>query len=186
MRNIVSTVVIVALAVSVVSFFAAPWVAFRALRAAAAAGDVAGIGAVADITAVRQSLRAQLSATVPTPAPKLLEDPLGALGHALRQPITLPPDVDAYLTPAAMAELANANADAVKRPETSPFMPGDLLPGLHQSEVRFWDLKRTQIAVASPRDPARQTLFTFERRGFFTWRLVHIRLPAAPAVPSAK
>lgn len=178
LKRTLSGLVAVAIVLTVVSFFAAPWVAFRALRAAAAAGDVQGIAAVVDYNAVRTSLRPQLGDdAASTPPPKVWQDPMGALARAIRPPGNAA-DIEAYLTPQTIAELSNARAVGGARPKGTPFRVGDLLPGLRSSEVRFWDPNRSRIAVVSPRDPAYETIFTFERRGPFTWKLVHIGLPA--------
>ena len=43
--------------------------------------------------------------------------------------------------------------------------------------VPYWGMNRTRIAVKRPAAEDRVTVFTFERRALFTWKLVHIQLP---------
>jgi hypothetical protein len=47
----------------------------------------------------------------------------------------------------------------------------------------FWGVNRVRMAVED--EGGSRTVFTFERRGLFEWRLVHIGLPdgAAPPAP---
>lgn len=179
MKRLFSVLLVVGLVGFGLSFLGAPWFAFRSLRAAAAAGDVQGVAAVVDYNALRQSLRPQLGEpALNVPPPSIWQDPIGAIGRAIR-PTEHQADIDSYLTPQALAELTNAKADEGPRADGVPFKAGDLLPGLHGSEVRFWDPNRSRIAVVTAGKPDKETVFTFERRGLLAWKLVHIGLPQA-------
>jgi hypothetical protein len=48
----------------------------------------------------------------------------------------------------------------------------------------YWGLNRARMSVAD--DGGSETVFTFERKGMFEWKLVHVGLPegAAPAPPT--
>ncbi|MFN7109904.1 MAG: DUF2939 domain-containing protein, partial [Brevundimonas sp.] len=108
MKRLFGNVLILAVVVAAVAFFVAPAVGFFAIRSAAEAGDVQGLSRLIDFTAVRQSLRPQLSgrAQALAPPPSFLEDPIGAVRRQMeRNPVLNGPDVDAYLTPAALAAL---------------------------------------------------------------------------------
>jgi hypothetical protein len=50
--------------------------------------------------------------------------------------------------------------------------------------VRYWGPNRSRIGVKDPGQP-REAAFTFARRGFFTWKLVRLGLPANPVQPPA-
>lgn len=168
--------IVAALAVGAICYFAAPWMAFRALRSAALADDVRTMSELMDVGAVRASLRAQLNGDEPGAAPSVLDDPLGALKAITGGRIgAAAPDVEGYLTTAAMTHLTHA------RPHQpgAPFRSGDLLPGLHDSTIRYWGPNRVRIAALAPGAGDAESLFTFERRGLFKWRLTQIRLPAA-------
>jgi hypothetical protein len=169
MRRI-STWIIVGLAVFALAFLAAPWFAFRALRADARDQDVQGLAQVVDFPAVRASLRPQVrELTAKAPPPDLWTDPVGAVRHALEPIDPAPPAIDRYLTPAGLHALSLGQAPprAGARAPVAGRAPFPVL--------RFWGVRRVRFAVTAP--PRGPTVFTFARRGLFTWRLVHIKLP---------
>lgn len=184
MKRLLTALVIIGLVGFGVSYLAAPWMSFRALRAAAAASDVSGLQDVVDYNAVRASLRSQLGEDPPNvPPPSLWQDPIGAIRGAIGQPIRRRgPDIDSYLTPQALAKLTNAAANEGKE-AGAPFRAGDLLPGLRGSKISFWDPTRTRISTLVPGHPDQETVFTFERRSLLRWKLVHLRLPAPVGAP---
>jgi hypothetical protein len=186
MRRVVIILVLVVLLFGAGAYFGGPWLTFRALRAAAVANDVQGLAQVIDYDATRGALRAELGDTVgKTPPPSLWQDPVGAIGRLLGQPLQ-PLNVDIYMTPAALADLSDAAADKQPRPKGAPVMAGDLLPGLHGSTIDYWEPNRARIAVRGPaQDRDHQVLFTFERRSLWRWKLVHLRLPKAATAGSA-
>ena len=186
MKRAFLIVLIAALVVVGVGFTLGPWLSFRALRAAAVANDSAGIAQVVDYYAARTALHAQLDgAQAHTPPPSVWQDPLGALGRLLGDPIQAAKvNVDSYLTPEALTNLTQAN-NHTRRAKDEDWMAGDLIPGLHGSEVRYWDPGRARNAARYPGHL--EVIFTFERRSLTSWKLVHIRLPAprnAPPPPS--
>jgi hypothetical protein len=185
LKKLFGNLLLLAVIVAVVSFFVAPAVAFFGIRSAADANDVAGLSRLIDFGAVRQSLRPQLSGNpaAMAPAPTFLEDPIGAVRRQFEPTdgVTVA-DADAYLTPAALAGLTRgegryasqrsslpASAEAVANPLPAPV---------------FWGVNRARLAVTD--EGGSRTVFTFERKGPFEWKLVHIGLPegSAPAVPA--
>lgn len=184
-KRLFGNLVLAAVVVAVFAFFAAPAVAFFAIRSAAEAGDVAGLSRLIDFGAVRQSLRPQLAGRPEAlaPAPSFLEDPIGAFRRQWDQqnPLQRQPDVNAYLTPAALSGLLRGEGRYASQRTLAGAPPG--------TEVRkpwprpaYWAVNRVRMAVAD--QGGSRTLFTFERRGPFEWKLVHIGLPegAAPLV----
>nr|WP_314527102.1 DUF2939 domain-containing protein [uncultured Brevundimonas sp.] len=184
-KRLFGNLVLAAVVVAVFAFFAAPAVAFFAIRSAAEAGDVAGLSRLIDFGAVRQSLRPQLAGRPEAlaPAPSFLEDPIGAFRRQWDQqnPLQRQPDVNAYLTPAALSGLLRGEGRYASQRTLAGAPPG--------TEVRkpwprpaYWSVNRVRMAVAD--QGGSRTLFTFERRGPFEWKLVHIGLPegAAPLV----
>ena len=183
MRRLLSSLVLLVMILCAGAYLGGPWLTFRALRAAAVAGDTQGLAQVIDYDATRASLRAEFGAdTGKTPPPSLWQDPVGAVSRLFGQPLQAQ-NVDLYMTPKALVRLSNATADREPRPKSSPFMAGDLLPGLHGSTIDYWDPNRARIAVRGPaaEDRDHQVIFTFERRSLFRWKLVHLRLPSADA-----
>jgi hypothetical protein len=180
MQRFLTMVLAIAVIVAAASFVAAPYFAFFALRSAAANQDVQGLGKLVDYDAVRSSLRAQLiGPSAEGPAPSLVEDPIGAIQHAIA-PMKPTPEVDAYLTPQGLYGLTvGEGRNAAKKGGGAP-QPGSGPAPM----VRYWGVDRCRLAVAS-KDPAwDETVFTFERQGIFRWRLVQVRLPGKIGAPA--
>lgn len=180
-KRLILNLIVVALVVAVVSFFAAPLVAFYGVRAAAQAGDVQGLTQLIDYDAVRASLRPQLSnRPVPrTPPPSILQDPIGAIRRQFDQTVQPPappgPDVETYLQPRALEGLTLGYGHGAPVFDTPP--NGSQPRGRSvRPWPRYWSVNRARVAVKAPLGTA-ETLFTFERRGPFEWKLVHIGLP---------
>jgi hypothetical protein len=187
MKKLFGNLILFAVIAAVISFFAAPAVGFFAIRSAADANDVAGLARLIDFGAVRQSLRPQLSGNpaAMAPAPTFMEDPIGAVRRQLEQTSAAgQPDVDAYLTPGALAGLTRGEGRFASQRAVAPTgatanpMPAPV----------FWSVNRARMAVTD--EGGSRTIFTFERRGPFEWKLVHVGLPegvaptVAPAPPS--
>lgn len=187
MKIFIGRLFVAALVIATISFFSAPLVAFFALRSAAEAQDVAGLARLVDFGAMRQSLRPQLSGRPAdlAPPPSFLEDPIGAIQNQLqRNPIVRAPDVEAYMTPNGLAGLTNGEGRAAAEP---PLPPSATDPNVAHNpfpKPRYWGFNRARMGVAG-RD-GQETLFTFERRGPFEWKLVHVGLPADPATTVAQ
>jgi hypothetical protein len=49
--------------------------------------------------------------------------------------------------------------------------------------ILYWDPDRVRIAVERPGARDKVTVFTFERRDWFVWKLVKIGLPAGETRP---
>ncbi len=177
-RLIVTLVVLAA-----ISFFAAPGVAFFALRSAAESNDAAGLSRLVDYAAVRQSLRPQLDGdpAAVAPAPTFMEDPIGAVRRQIEQATAAPtPDVDAYLTPAALAALTRGEGRYASQRGIGPQpSPDATTTGGPMPRPVYWGLNRARMSVAD--DGGSETVFTFERKGLFEWKLVHVGLPEGVA-----
>lgn len=178
MKRLLFNLFIAALVIAGVAFFAAPGIAFFALRSNAQSNDVQGLTSVVHYDAVRASLRPQLDgrpeATVPPPS--ILTDPIGAVRARLEQGARPAPDVEAYLTPQALYALSvgegrwavqwsRPSASTTNAPSSDEPFP----------TPKYWGFNRARLAVKD--DGGSETLFTFERKGPFEWKLVHIGLP---------
>lgn len=180
MKTVLSRLLLLGLIVSAIAFVVAPVVTFFGIRSAAQANDVAGLARLIDFAAVRDSLRPQLAnrPEVMTPAPSFVDDPIGAFRRRFDQ-ATAPaaPNPDTYLTPDALSALmAGEGRYASTRTVTAEGR--EPWPGL-----RYWGFNTTRLAVEDAGGSA--TIFTFERRAPFEWKLVHIGLPegATPVAP---
>lgn len=184
MKKLLGNLLLLAVVVAVVSFFAAPGVAFFGIRSAADANDIAGLSRLIDFPAVRQSLRPQLSGNpaAMAPAPTFLEDPIGAVRRQFDPGAAASTaDADAYLTPAALAGLTRGEGRYASQRTVRPDAASTRSP---LPEPVFWGVNRVRVAVTD--EGGSRTIFTFERKGPFEWKLVHIGLPegAAPAPPA--
>jgi hypothetical protein len=165
--------IVLAIFVFAAAFATAPWFAFRALKAAAQYEDVQAIGELVDFPAVRRSLTGQLIADAPAAQPE---------GKKAIEPIAPPePKVDRYLTVAGVSALTRGYAPgkaplAASRDASMTGQVKDAIKGPYPG-IAYWDPNRVRIAVKRPDGSGKITIFTFERRALFTWKLVHIRLP---------
>jgi len=177
-KRLILNLIVIALVIAGFCFFAAPVTAFFAIRAAAEASDVQGLTRLIDYDAVRASLRPQVSGRVEpmTPPPSFIQDPVGAVRRQFEQSVTPrapdAPDVDTYLTPRALTALTRGAGRAA---------PTAAMPQARLPRLRYWGVDRARLAVRDAAGAA--TLFTFERRGSFEWKLVQIGLPG-PAAPA--
>ena len=183
MKTILGRLVLAAIALAVIAFFAAPAVAFFGVRSAAQSDDIAGLQRLIDFDAVRASLRPQLSGRpeAMAPPPSFLNDPIGAVRRQFEDAAAPQgPDPDAYLTPDALDGLTRAEgryaAVRVARPGTDEASAPWPRPV-------YWSDNRARMEVTD--EGGSDTVFTFERKGAFEWKLVHIGLPegATPATP---
>jgi hypothetical protein len=183
MKNSLFKIVLLALAIFAIAFVAAPFNAYRALRAATQAEDVQATSDLVDFPAVRKSLAAQLSPdeTRTAEPPTLWQDPIGAMKRAWQDAVPTEPKVDRYITIAGLGDVLRGYPPGAAPPEPKPdgsiggaakgFVRGPW-PG-----VAYLDLGRIRLTVKRPGQPAKVTLLTFERRSLFTWKLVHVQLP---------
>lgn len=189
MGQIIGRLITAFFVITAIAFFAAPAVGFFAIRSAAEANDVEGLSRLIDFTAVRQSLRPQMSGRpeAMAPEPTFMEDPIGAVRRQFeQQAITGAPDVDGYLTPVAIAALTRGEGRlAAQRSQATPASTEETTTGGPMPRPVFWGVNRARMAVTD--EGGSETVFTFERKGPFEWKLVHIGLPdgATPARPPA-
>jgi hypothetical protein len=151
------------------AFAAAPFFAFRALKAAARDGDGQALAELVDYPAVRQGLRPQMAARpVPAPAPPdIWSDPMGAVRRAIEPLTPPPPAVEPLLNAQGLYDLTRGY-----RPGKAPSAaPGD--GGF--PKLRYWAPNRARFSVAA--GAQQPVVFSFQRRDLFTWKLVQIRLP---------
>lgn len=173
-----AAIVLALLLIASFAFFSAPWFAFRALRSAAQYGDTAAVEALVDFNAVRSSLSLQLGeqkTPVTAEPPSVWRDPLGAMRRALG-PIAPPrrePVIDRYLSIEGLSALTDGYA-----PGSAPAEAQHPFP-----TIRYWDFDRARLAVPRPGAREKATIFTFERRDWFTWKLVQIGLPKGETDP---
>jgi hypothetical protein len=183
MRTSLFRIVLLALAIFAVAFAAAPFNAYRALRAATAAEDVQAVSDLVDFPAVRKSLVAQLDPDEARTAepPTIWQDPIGAVKRAWKDVAPTAPKVDRYLTVAALGDVVRGYPPGAG-PQATP--PDRSMTGTAKSlvsgpwpGVAYFGLERVRFSVKRPGEPDTVTVLTFERRALFVWKLVHVQLP---------
>ncbi|HEY0052804.1 MAG TPA: DUF2939 domain-containing protein [Caulobacteraceae bacterium] len=179
MKRFLTTVLMIAVIGAALAFLAAPLFAFFSLRSSAQARDVQTLSELIDFNAVRTSLRPQLSGDMrpQSPAPSILQDPIGALRRQFEQ-VRPAPDVENFLTPDALAGLTDGEGRlAAQRSQTGVTLPAPAEGAFRAPwpRIRYWDFNRVRLAVADL--GGAETVFTFARKTVFGWRLVHIGLP---------
>ena len=185
MKTILGRLVLAAIALAVVAFFVAPAVAFFGIRSAAQVDDVAGLQRLVDFDAVRGSLRPQLSGRpeAMAPPPSFMNDPIGAFRRQFEDTVApRGPDPDAYLTPDAIDGLTRGEGRYASLRAPTRGTDANAAPWPRPT---YWGVNRARMAVID--DGGSETAFTFERRGPFEWKLVHVGLPdgATPSLPRA-
>lgn len=170
MQRILTWLLVMVASVAAVSFVAAPYVAFFAIRSAADAQDVQGLSQLVDFDSVRASLKTGMSPPQ-SPAPSVLQDPIGAFNNAIRPIVQPTPPVDPYLTPQGLSNLTRGQGRDAIRPQTPGAAPESPWPA-----VQYWGFNRCRLTVHDHKHA--DTVFTFERKGAFSWKLVQVGLPA--------
>lgn len=176
--KIIGNLILAAVVLLVISFFAAPGVAFFGLRSAADSGDVAELDRLVDYGAMRKALGPQLTGRVETltPPPSILEDPIGAVQRQFqRGPVAEGPRADAYLTPAALGALTRGEGRSAALRSEAESAEAEPPSGGPFPRPVYWGMDRARMAVTG--DSGGETVFTFARTGFFSWHLVHVSLP---------
>jgi len=176
--KIIGNLILAAVVLLVISFFAAPGVAFFGLRSAADSGDVAELDRLVDYGAMRKAIGPQLTGRVETltPPPSILEDPIGAVQRQFqRGPAPEGPTADAYLTPAALGALTRGEGRSAALRSEAESAGAEPPSGGPWPRPVYWSMDRARMAVTG--DSGGETIFTFARTGFFSWHLVHVSLP---------
>ncbi|MDQ0462423.1 hypothetical protein QO010_000171 [Caulobacter ginsengisoli] len=183
MRLSLFKIAVLLLALGGITFAVAPFFAFRALKAATAAEDVQAVSELVDYAALRKSLTSQLVDTAPKTgeAPSIWQDPIGALKNAL-QPLAPPePKVDAYMTLDGLSALTRGYQPGHAPPAAKPdkTMSGQARAIVKDPWARpsYWGPNRTRLTVSRPGQKSKKTTLIFERKGWFTWKLVAVQLP---------
>ena len=179
MKRVIGNLLLLGLVATVASAFLAPAVAFLGIRSAAQADDVVALRSLIDYGAVRMSLRPQLSgrAEALTPAPSFMDDPIGAVRRQFEVAAApAGPDPDAFLTPDALGGLMRGRG-RYAIVGSAATTPENVEPAPTPRPI-YWGINLARLAVTD--EGGSRTIFTFERRGLFEWKLVHIGLPDGP------
>ena len=160
------------------------WVV-RQMQAAARAGDGATFNEYVDYGRLRESLKPQLPALVGASPPATSEGPSAWISTLVRARSDRL--VDALVRPEVVMQLMRVGRLAPREGEPPPGAPSaPSAPDGPRSGRLVWTDERpgpdlyVVYALREGADPAQRIGLVFERSGFARWRLVGLRLAAAP------
>jgi hypothetical protein len=162
----------------IIAYLASPVLGYYRIQEAARSGNQDALEATVDFPAVRESLKAQLSAGLAAKAqsdPKLKSNPFARFGMMLAGAL-VGKVVDTYLTPEAIGQMVS-QAKAPGLEAQSP-VDGIANPKL-EKHYAYISLDRFRVTAVDPSHPDRPFSFVMERRWLFDWKLIRIELPAA-------
>jgi hypothetical protein len=178
-KSLIVSVSVGALALFGIAWAAAPVLTAQALIRAAKAGDERKIEALVDFPALRESVKAELTAELAARMsrdPRLADSGLGGLGMMLA-PMILSGAVDAVVTPRVVAHMVTtAEApDPARRPE--PETAGEKGAGddIHQA-WGYRSLNEFAVTLTDRDQPDDHLALILERRGLFDWKLAAVDL----------
>lgn len=185
MRNRVILIVGGLLVLFAIAYFGSPYLAVRNLREAAKSVDADALESSVDFPAVRDSLKSQINAAL---VRKMSEDssmksnPFAGLG-LMMAPAIVDHMVDSFVTPDGVAAMARGQKPNEPKAEADN--------GIEYS-YSWVNLDRFRVRMRNPAQAKDGPSLLFERRGFFSWKLIRIEIddlmndaPTAPAVPEA-
>lgn len=166
----IAVVGVPAIAVLLAALYFSPYIMLYNLRTAAEAGDVVGIADRVDFPAVRESLKASLTASITKNAAKTLQDnPFASFGTMLAGAMasTL---VEQMITPEAIARMVlEGRSKKAEGDEAEVFSvkPGEKLIKRYVGFDRF----QAQIELDYGQ---RSVTTTLRRENLFFWKIKHI------------
>lgn len=158
-------------------WYYSPYLAMRAMQAAAQKNDADTVNEHVDYPKLRESLKGQMAAMMTERLGKASSTGAEALGAALGMAM-VHQFVEAFVRPEAVMQAMKSGKLEPKTSEGSPAQDGN-------AKRPDWAVERksTDKVIAYARDPeasdsARAVGLVFERYGFATWKLTEIRMPS--------
>lgn len=165
----VAATIALAILVAVGAYFASPYLAIVGLVNALRAGDKDGLEERVDFPAVREHLKAEITASFMAKFqsdPELQSNPFAGLGLAL-VPMMADKAVDALVTPEGLTRLLAPEQEAANRG------PVFGLP----KDAGYMTLDRFRVSAPAGRDNGSKINLILRRRGLFHWTVTRIELP---------
>jgi hypothetical protein len=150
------------------AYFASPYVAIVGLANALRAGDKDGLEERVDFPAVREHLKAEITASFVSKFqsdPELQSNPFAGLGLAL-VPMMADKAVDALVTPEGLTRLLASENEADRGPVLG--LPKD---------AGYMTLDRFRVSAPAGQDKSSKINLILRRKGLFHWTLTRIELP---------
>lgn len=153
-------------------YLGSPYWAVHSLKAAAIEGNTDKLEGSVDFPAVRESLKSQFSAalmTKMTTDSQMKSNPFAGLGMML-MPAMVDRMVDTFITADGMAAMIRGQKPGeTKKVAEHPDI---------QSTTEYVGLDRFRVRINNAKNDQPGMGFLLERRGFASWKLVKVELPA--------
>lgn len=153
-------------------YLGSPYYAVYSLRNAALEADTDKLEASVDFPAVRESLKSQMSAAMMTKMqndPEMRDNPFAGLG-AMMMPAIIDRMVDSFVTPDGIAAMMRGQKPADRSAaQANPDI---------ESRTEYVSLDRFRVRLHNKKLNEDGPSFLLERRGFATWKLIKLELPA--------
>lgn len=152
---------------------ASPYVVSQQMKSAAEARDAEALSDYIEFPTLRQNFKDQLNAAMAKEMAKEVEDnPFAALGAAFGS-MMVEGMVDAYVTPASIAEMMKGEApNEAKKQGTSGSSKRENAFRDATLSYKAWD----KFSIAVPTEDGEVTSFILHRRGL-GWKLTNIVIP---------
>ena len=154
-------------------YFASPYVALQQMKSAAESGDAAALSEHIDFPALKEDLKASLSAKMMSEAAKApTDEPFAAAGSMLAMAM-VGPMIDAMITPQAVAMMMEG-----KRPTPGGASNQTSTPQRKPDvSASYKGLNTFAVTVSEPEDQSSSFKLIFKRHGLFTWKLTSAEFP---------
>ena len=171
-------VLLAAIVLFVAAYVGSPYWAARQFRDAALSADVDRLEAAVDFSAVRDSLKSQMTVALTTRMnsdPEMKSNPFGGLGMMLI-PTMVNTMIDGFVTPQGIAAMVKQGklAKSAVATRSAPDVA-------YEYDYRGLDRFAVVARKAGSTDGA--PAFVFERRGLFTWKVIRVEIPNTALMP---
>lgn len=178
MSRLAKFIIILAIALLGSWYFVSPYFALHQMKSAAESGDAAAISEHIDYPALRENLKASLSAKMMSEASKASTDePLStAVAMAMIGPMIdalVGPIIDAMITPEAVAMMIEGKRPLLAGDSNQTFSTQS---NSHVSSS-YDGLNTFSVTVTEHQEQISSFKLIFKRHGLFTWKLTSIEFP---------
>ena len=175
----ITAVLLALVAVLAVGYVAAsPYLAVRAMRDAAMAGDAPGVAEHVDFPAVRENLKASFAASVRQSAGERSPDNPMADASATFALALMGPVIDAIASPDGLAALMKHGA--LPKPSVSDANGGDAAPAADtrlDAQMRYRDFNTFVVTLNGATPSNAPVGLVFRRHGLTSWKLTSLDMP---------
>lgn len=152
-------------------YFASPYFVVHQMRSAAQDRDAESLSEHVDFPALKENLKASLSARMMAEAAKTPGDKFAAAGSALAMTM-MGPMIDAMITPQAVAMMMQG-----ERPSPANDSQQSATQREPNVSSSYKGLNTFAITVSEPDESNGEFKLIFKRHGLFTWKLTSAEFP---------